>query len=377
MKIVFVSNFLNHHQIPICKEYLRLADEFWFVSTDSSGSQGFQVNTEAEYVLHYDMKEDNDKAVQKIIDADIAIMGSCPNELVELRAKTNKLTYIYSERLFKKGIWRRFIPRTRKCINSRFLKCSDKNVYVLAASAYLPFDLSLIGFPLNKVLKWGYFPQCKEYENIEELINNKKKHSILWVGRFLQWKHPEYAIGAVYLLKKRGYSVELNMIGEGECFCKISDMIKKLSLEDCVFLHGSKDSVTVRSFMEKSEVFLFTSDKKEGWGAVLNEAMNSGCAVVASDGTGAAPWLIEHKKNGMIYKSGNVNDLFLKTKMLLDDCDMQRSIGREAYLTIKDQWNEKNAAERLVDISKNLIEHKDYEFQSGVCSKVPIIKNRF
>ena len=79
----------------------------------------------------------------------------------------------------------------------------------------------------------------------------------------------------------------------------------------------------------------------------------------------------------MIYKSGNVNDLFLKTKMLLDDCDMQRSIGREAYLTIKDQWNEKNAAERLIDISKNLIEHKDYEFQSGVCSKVPIIKNRF
>jgi hypothetical protein len=32
----------------------------------------------------------------------------------------------------------------------------------------------------------------------------------------------------------------------------------------------------VRVHMEQSNIYLFTSDFGEGWGAVLNEAMNSG-----------------------------------------------------------------------------------------------------
>ena len=48
--------------------------------------------------------------------------------------------------------------------------------------------------------------------------------------------------------------------------------------------------------MEKSHIHLFTSNHLEGWGAVVNEAMNSGCAVVANREAGAVPYLIEHGK---------------------------------------------------------------------------------
>lgn len=46
----------------------------------------------------------------------------------------------------------------------------------------------------------------------------------------------------------------------------------------------------VRSYMEKADIYLFTSDFNEGWGAVLNESMNSGCAVVASHAIGSVPF---------------------------------------------------------------------------------------
>ena len=49
--------------------------------------------------------------------------------------------------------------------------------------------------------------------------------------------------------------------------------------------------------MEKSEIFLFTSDKGEGWGAVLNESMNSACAVVASHAIGSVPFLLKDGEN--------------------------------------------------------------------------------
>ena len=48
--------------------------------------------------------------------------------------------------------------------------------------------------------------------------------------------------------------------------------------------------------MEESEIYLVTSDRKEGWGAVVNEAMNSGCAVVADHMIGAAPWMIRQRR---------------------------------------------------------------------------------
>ena len=57
------------------------------------------------------------------------------------------------------------------------------------------------------------------------------------------------------------------------------------------------DAVIVGSalegYMESSHIFLlFTSDRNEG--AALNESMNSGCAVVASDAIGSVPYLMRY-----------------------------------------------------------------------------------
>ena len=61
--------------------------------------------------------------------------------------------------------------------------------------------------------------------------------------------------------------------------------------------------------MEKSSIYLFTSNFDEGWGAVLNESMNSACAVISSHAAGATPFLISHNINGLLYTSGDVDEL--------------------------------------------------------------------
>jgi hypothetical protein len=106
----------------------------------------------------------------------------------------NKLSFLYSERFFKKGVWRRFIPSTRKAVKERILKYKNNEMYVLCASAYLPYDLELIGFPSEKCFKWGYFPECKKHDDVDALIASKKKNSLLWCGRLIDLKHPELAI---------------------------------------------------------------------------------------------------------------------------------------------------------------------------------------
>ena len=100
------------------------------------------------------------------------------------------------------------------------------------------------------------------------------------------------------------------MIGIGNEFDAIKNLIENYNLTDCVKLLGAVKSDKVRKYMENANIFLFTSDCNEGWGAVLNESMNSGCAVVASHAIGSVPFLLENKKNGIIYNDRDINTLY-------------------------------------------------------------------
>ena len=138
---------------------------------------------------------------------------------------------------------------------------------------------------------------------------------------------------------------------------------------------GTMPPEKVREYMELSEIFLFTSDRQEGWGAVLNEAMNSGCAVVASHAIGSVPFLLKNGDNGLIYRSGDINDLYEKVKYLLDNQATRAKLGINAYKTLCNKWNAENAAERFVKLSKALLDGKREAdlFGEGICSGAEIL----
>lgn len=370
MKVVLVSNFLNHHQIPFCEEMLKRCKDFYFLATDNGASQGYQTTCEKPYVVDY--KKECEKAEQIVLDADAVIFGSCPNSLIKLRMDENKLSFFYSERFFKKGTWRRFIPTTRKSINNRIIQFKDKNIFVLCAGAYLPYDLSLLGFPTDKCFKWGYFPDCE----LDAELENKFPASILWSARMLDWKHPEIPVLVAEKLKKNGYKFTMNIVGEGEKLEETKALVKQKNVDDCVNFLGSLPHDELLSQMRKHKIFLMTSDKYEGWGAVLNEAMSSHCVPVASHAIGSVPFLIENGKNGLIFKSQNANDAYKKVKKLLDNSDMLEEMGNEAYKTMNENYNYTVAAERLMVMIEGLCQNgKMLTYSNGLLSKAEIIKD--
>ena len=240
---------------------------------------------------------------------------------------------------------------------------------MLCASAYTAGGFALVGAYLQKTYKWGYFPENKVYE-LSNLMGNKKnnKPSLLWVGRFLDWKHPEKAILTARWLRDQGYDFSLDMIGTGIMLESISSMIRKYNLDSHVKLRGSMSPNEVRNYMEKANIFLFTSDYNEGWGAVLNESMNSGCAVVASDAIGSVPFMIYNNYNGLIYKNNHLATLFDQVKLLMDAPDLCNAMGTNAYETVEQTWNAKTAATRLLEFSNELLNQKLLTFHEGPLS---------
>ncbi|MFI3165942.1 MAG: hypothetical protein R3Y45_06715 [Bacillota bacterium] len=204
MKVVFVSNILNHHSEPLCEEFIKSGNQIYFIATSSSQGYGYQKEIIKDYVIKPLDIENKKLAISHIKDADIAIFGAGSDEYIRYRMIEDKLSYLYSERFFKKGVWRALIPSTRKKLYNRIGKYKNNKMYVLCASAYLPYDLSIINYPFNKCFKWGYFPRLNNTENMEDLVSKKNTNEvvILWVGRLIKLKHPEVMTKLAYKLKK-------------------------------------------------------------------------------------------------------------------------------------------------------------------------------
>ena len=156
-------------------------------------------------------------------------------------------------------------------------------------------------------------------------------------------------------------------------------MVSEYNLENEVHMLGSMKPEQVRKYMEQSQIYLFTSDRNEGWGAVLNESMNSACAVVASHAIGSVPFLLKDGENGLIYKDGDEEDLYRKVKMLLNNPDLCQQYGKQAYFTIVDEWNAETATKRFLNLSQAILNEniKPDLILDGPCSKADILNDNW
>ena len=374
--VTFFSNFLLHHQTPFCEAMVdKLGDNFKYVATETIPKErldlGYKdLSHDVDYAVNsYESEEKYELAMKLGAESDVVIIGSAPDSFIEERLKNNKLTFRYHERYFKEGRWRIIDPRVFISHYKKDIRYKKKNLYMLCASAYTAPDCRFIGCYKGKAFKWGYFPPVKRYEDINSLIKNKDHVSILWVARFIKLKHPEAPLYVAKELKQNGYEFTLNVIGSGVLEDDIKKSITENGLDENVKLLGTMSPENVREIMERSEIFLFTSDRNEGWGAVLNESMNSACAVVASGAIGSVPYLIKDGENGYIYKDGDLNDLFAKVKNLIDDDKKRIAFAKNAYRTLTDTWNAETAAERLLTLIDNIKNGKETPFTDGPCSK--------
>lgn len=377
MKLVFVSNLLTPHQEPICDEFFKiLKEDFAFIETIKRNDQlpiGWKPsNIQHSYLITYNGNIDS----RLIDEADVVLFGSATDDLLINRLKNNKLTFRYSERFYKeswsiRNIFRRITGSYLH--HGRFKKYP---LFMLCASSYTAKDCKLFLNYENRKYKWGYFPKMINYsEDYFEKKYQNSEISLLWVGRFVCWKHPEQSLEVAKRLKEKGINFKLTMIGDGDLFEDIKKRIFELNLSENVYLTGALSPDEVRKYMEKSKIFLFTSDRNEGWGAVLNEAMNSGCCCFSSDAIGASGYLLKDGMNGFVFGDGDLDDLTNKLIAAIRNSESMKNISIEAYKTIVNYWNAQISAERFIELSNLILSNMSYYrknlamlYQDGPCS---------
>lgn len=367
-KVVFVSNYINHHQIPFCNAmYEELNGSFCFIQTEPMEEErvrmGWNAGERLPYLhLYYEEKELCDRL---ILEAQAVLYGGTDEESylqprLALTRTGVKPVMRYSERLYRSGQWKMISPRGLLQKYKDHTRYRNAPVYLLCSGAYVASDFHLVRAYPKKMFRWGYFTQAKEYDTANLFAGKGFEASgepvprILWAARFIPCKHPELALKTAAYLKERKVPFHMDIIGGGLLEEEVLKLKRDLDLDDCVTLRGFLTPAEVRGFMEKADIFLMTSDRIEGWGAVINEAMNSGCAVVAGHMIGAVPFLIEPEENGEVYEEGKPQELFEITEELCLHPEECRRLGEAAYQTIAKEWNPKEAARRLLLLMETL-----------------------
>jgi len=382
MNFTFITSSCNWHQKPFSDKMSDLTDFTFFETVPPKEFMGKTCETERTipgYVVPINNREIHEDRVQEnLVLADVVIISCVSEKAIVSRLKQRKLTFKYAERFYKNGTPKRRFLRDAAAAWLHHGRFQKYPLYMLCASAYTAGDAARFGNYRNRCYKWGYFPETKHYDT-DTLMEGKRSDvpTILWAGRFLNWKHPERALLVADHLKKKGYRFVLNMIGAGGMEEQLKTMIREMELSDCVHMLGSMTPGEVRVHMEQASIYLFTSDRGEGWGAVLNEAMNSGCAVVADRAIGSVPFLLKDGENGLSYGSGCTEQLCQLVERLMETSEERERLGRAAYRTMVEEWNAEEAARRLVLLSEHLLagEKSPDLFASGPCSKAEVIKD--
>ncbi len=154
----------------------------------------------------------------------------------------------------------------------------------------------------------------------------------LFVGKFEHKKRPLLLLNAFKALNNK--DTNLVFVGNGG----LENELKKASKNsnNIFFLPFQNQSKMPSVYSLAHYLVLPSGGPNETWGLAVNEAMACGIPAIVSNKCGCAVDLIEHQKNGFLFKSDELNDL------------------KDA---LEAAYNTKDTYSKIVDAAQNKIQH--------------------
>ena len=137
-----------------------------------------------------------------------------------------------------------------------------------------------------------------------------------------------------YASIRRESPAQIVVVGDGPEHATLTAYARSMGLDDVRFV-GFRNQSELPAFYNLCDIFVLPSER-EPWGLVVNEAMNAGKAIVASDAVGAARDLVLHGRTGCVYPVGDISALARNLRLLIDDPDLRRRLGDNARAVVAD-----------------------------------------
>lgn len=173
---------------------------------------------------------------------------------------------------------------------------------VITLTPQLKEDLERICGEKNNVY---VIPHPLEFKDENTLVE-KEKNTITICSRLTHIKRIDVAIDAIALVRKDIPDIRLNIFGVGEEYDELKSQIKRLHLENNVFLKGFTNEPVKE--IAKAELTLILSEY-EGLSLSLVEALAAGTPAITFDFNYGPRAVIKNGYNGYIVKNRDIDAL--------------------------------------------------------------------
>jgi len=263
------------------------------------------------------------------------------------KCKGKKFYNCVLNRCKKNSLTASFVATTEAYFH-QLLKMHQKVDYLIAPSEFLKSKYVEFGWDKSKVeFVRNFLPNFPQNNHYIE------KDYILYFGGLSPWKGILTLIEAMKELNK----IELFIVGAGTEKDGIEKNIKENNITN-VHLLGYKSGDELIKIVNESKFIIVPSEWYENCPYSIMEAMAIGKPVIGAN-IGGIPELIEDGKTGLLYQSGNVEELKNKIEWLYKRPEKINKFGEKAQLKAEKEFSSELYYKRIINIYRNAMkEHK-------------------
>ncbi|MCX7920933.1 MAG: glycosyltransferase family 4 protein [Clostridia bacterium] len=236
--------------------------------------------------------------------------------------------------------------RMMNCMDSVIFVCNNQKEYWVNKYSIDPQISQVIynGIDLERFI--GYQSDVGE---LRKSLGFSPKDIVIGINACLRpEKKHEDMIDALGMLVNAGYPVKLLFIGDGVRREFIEEYMKSKDLEDKVVITGFVQDV--RPYLSCVDISALTSTAVETLSMAILESMAMGKTVVLSD-IGGASELVDTGENGLLYKAGDVAELFRAIKYIIDN-NLFNSMGIKSREKARMLFGKDVMVGRYIDVLK-------------------------
>lgn len=155
---------------------------------------------------------------------------------------------------------------------------------------------------------WNVFPFSYCTQSAVLKPEHHDKSVFIFIGSMEPRKDPLLILDAYSKMVNKVDVQQIRFIGSGTLLQSAQSIIANRKLEKEVVCLGVKPQKDIPANLSTADILILPS-KYDGWGAVVNEALQAGCYVIVSDTCGASDLIMKDRRLGRVFPHGDANKL--------------------------------------------------------------------
>lgn len=188
-----------------------------------------------------------------------------------------------------------------------------------------------------------------------QISHDGEPYTAVMLARYVGIKQIPHAIKAFKKVVKQVPQARLEIYGFGKEEEKYKRLVKRLKLENHVFINGFANDIT--KIYQRAAFSVITS-KSEAFAMAIVESLSQGTPVISYDCKYGPSEMIQHGKNGLLVNTNDINGLAAAMVELFLNKEKRNALSREAK-KITEKYGQEIIAEKWIEVFAKALKQKE------------------